>query len=78
MDYKGYVRGIDVVATQDEPVSCFALIGYDESDYIQVRALYPQLQTALQLASAKNVEVEVSYVEQDNQRIVERVRFMDN
>ena len=77
MDYRGHVNNIDVFAPDDEPIRCYAIIGQDKDDYVQVTAIYHQLQTALELASAKNVEVEVSYIERDDQKILQRVRLLD-
>ena len=63
MDYTGYVDGIDVIATKGQPVRCLAFVNRQPggSDYIQVETEEHRLQTALELASSRKVEAEVSF-----------------
>ena len=78
MDYTGTVSGIDVIATKGKPVRCLAFISKKGgSDYVQVVTKLHQLQTALELASSKAVEVEVAFDEKGGQRILRRVRLLD-
>ena len=78
MDYTGYVDGIDVIATQ-APIRCLAFVNKKpgSADYIQVETGEHRLQTALELASSKNVEVEVTYDNIGGANVVRRVRLLD-
>ncbi|WP_216912976.1 hypothetical protein [Nocardia noduli] len=74
----GTVDGIDVHAlVSGQPVHCFAVINGPGRDPVQIVVYEPRLQTALELASAKNCEVEVTVSEDGTQTVATRVRLLD-
>jgi hypothetical protein len=77
MEFQGNVSGIDVIATLGQPVRCLAFISKQPNEEIQVTAYNHQLQTALELASAQAIRVEVSYNEKDGEKTLTRVRLLD-
>lgn len=76
-NYTGTVNGIDAQATPGAEPRCQAFINKGETDYIQVTTGYPNLQSALELASVKGVEVEVTYDDSTPENILTRVRVLD-
>ncbi len=85
-NYNGTVNGIDVqevVALTAVPegnqkvVKCYAFINKSDQNYIQVATKEHRLQTALELASSKKVEVEVEYNEEGGEKILTRVQLLD-
>jgi len=79
MNYTGYVDGIDVIATSGQPLRCLAFITRQPggTDSIQVETEAHALQTALELACSKGVEVEVDYDETGGPNVLRRVRLLD-
>jgi hypothetical protein len=75
--YSGTVNGIDVHAFVGQPIRCFAFINQTPEDYIQVITYESRVQSALELASSKNSEVEVSYEDDGVYKIALRVRQLD-
>ncbi len=75
--YIGKVNGIDVQATPGLPTRCQAFINVDILNYIQVTTTYHSLQTALELACIKEVEVEVYYDDSTPENTLTRVRVLD-
>lgn len=76
--YQGTVNGIDVIATPGQEVRCLAFINKQpDSDYIQVTTSEHRLQTALESASGRSVEVKVSFSEKGNEKRLTRVRVLD-
>lgn len=74
----GTVDGIDVHAlTPGQPVRCFAVLNSPDRDPVQIVVYEPRLQSALELASAKNFEVEVTVSEDGTQSVATRVRLLD-
>jgi hypothetical protein len=74
---EGTVSGIDVIATPGKPVRFFAFVKPNVGEEIQVTAELHQLQTALELASSKQVEVEVTFEKSGPENKLNRVRLMD-
>jgi hypothetical protein len=75
--YRGTVDGIDVHAFGGQPVRCFAFVNQTENDYIQIVTYEARVQSALELASSKKCEVEVSYEDDGTYKIGFRVRLLD-
>lgn len=75
-EFQGTVSGIDVIATPAQPTRCFAFVG-ELSNEIQVITENHALQTALELACAKEVTIEVSFLEQETHKELTRVRLLD-
>lgn len=73
----GMVSGIDVIATPGQPIRCLAFVSKQPNIEVQVTARAHELQTALELACAKRVPVEVSYLEQDQEKTLTRVHLLD-
>lgn len=76
-DFRGTVDGIDIHAFSGQPVRCFAFVNQDGHDTIQVITDDTRLQSALELASSKKCEVEVSFEEDGTHKILRRVRLLD-
>lgn len=77
MDFRGTVNGIDVIAPPGQTPYCLAFVNRSPTDCIQVVTSQPQLQSALELASYKNCEVEITYVDSGIQYELTRVRLLD-
>lgn len=75
--FEGTVSGIDVIATPGQPVRCLAFVSRSANDEIQVTTDLHQLQTALELASAKKAKVEVSFDGSGPEKNLTRVRLLD-
>lgn len=75
--YQGKVNGIDAQATQGYEPRCQAFINKDNQNYIQVTTGLHSLQMALELACLKDVEVEVSYEDNNGEKTLTRVRILD-
>lgn len=75
--YRGTVSGIDVMALGGQPVKCFAFITQAPTLEIQVVTYESRLQAALELASAKKVEVEVKFIDDGVLKSLTRVRLLD-
>ena len=75
-EFQGTVSGIDVIATTGQPTRCFAFVG-EQSNEIQVITENHALQTALELACAKEVTIEISFVEQKPHKKLTRVRLLN-
>jgi hypothetical protein len=75
-DYQGLVSGIDVIQHADR-TQCFAFINRpnQEGEYIQVSTINHHLQTALETASLKNVEITDDDLLGTNE--LTRVRILD-
>jgi hypothetical protein len=69
--------GIDVHAFEGQPVRCFAILNSPGEDPFQIVAYEPRLQSALELASAKNCEAEVSFKDDGTFKVAIRVRLLD-
>jgi hypothetical protein len=76
-EFEGTVSGIDVITMPSPRVRCLAFVSHGVSDEIQVTTNVHELQTALELASATKVRVEVSYVEDPSEKRLVRVRLLD-
>jgi hypothetical protein len=76
-DFQGKVNDIDVIATPGQPLRCLAFITKAPQNEIQVTTGLHPLQTALELAAAKNVLVEVSYEENGPENNLTRVHLLD-
>ena len=76
MNYQGRVNGIDAQATPGLKPRCQAYIVNDRSQ-IQVSTSHYNLQSALECASKKGVEVEVTYDDSTPENILARVRLLD-
>ena len=76
-NFDGKVSGIDVIVTPGQPVRCVAYVTQTPKNEIQVTTELHALQTALELASSKEVRVEVSYDEQGPEKKLSRVRVLD-
>jgi len=89
--FHGFVNGIDVGGTpwhfsgSSEPkfiglIKCWAFISRDKpggKPEIHVVTTEPRLQTALELAAAKGVQVIVDYYEVKGENRISRVRLLD-
>ena len=75
-NYKGTVNGIDVHLNAGIPSKCFAFIKSNNGQYVQVVTFSRSLQTVLELACSKNLEVEVTY-DDAIEKILTRVRILD-
>ena len=75
--FLGTVDGIDVHALEGQPVRCFAILNSPGRDPFQIVAYEPRLQSALELASAKKCEVEVSFKDDGTLKVAIRVRLLD-
>jgi hypothetical protein len=79
LDFQGKVSGVDVIATPSLPIRCLAFVtAGGGTNEIQVTALEARLQSALELASAKDVEVEVTYDNSNPANELTRVRLLDH
>lgn len=76
-DFQGTVSGIDVIATPGQALRCLAFVSRNVSDEIQVTTDVHALQTALELAAAKRIRIEVSYEADGLQKRLTRVRLLD-
>ncbi len=76
-NYTGRVNGIDAQVTSGLAPRCQAFINVDDQNYIQVTATSHTLQTALELACCKNLEVEVTYDDSTTENSLARVRLLD-
>lgn len=74
--FSGPVSGIDVIATPGLKLRCLATIGRPAKE-MQVQTEEHALQTALELASCKKVDVEVSYEASGPTKTLLRVRLLD-
>lgn len=74
--FSGRVSGIDVIATPGLELRCLAIIG-EPPDERQVETKQHALQTALELASSKGCEVEVSYEKAGASKSLARVKLLD-
>lgn len=77
MNYTGKVNGIDSQAIQGQPQRCQAFVNKSNDKYIQVTTYSHSLQTTLETACLLNVEVEVTYNENNSENIIERIRLLD-
>lgn len=74
---QGTVDGIDVHAIGGQPVRCFAFVNTAGRDSVQVVAHESRIQAALELASSKGCEAEVSYQDDGTHKVAVRVRLLD-
>jgi predicted O-methyltransferase YrrM len=77
MDYQGKVNGIDVMLDGNNEYLCFAFINHDATNYIQVTTRHPYLQSALELASSKDADVEITCTDTNEEHVLTRVRLLD-
>ena len=80
--FEGFVDGIDVQVARTgrrKSVTCYAFINEQlgSTNNIQVETEEHDLQTALELASSKEVAVEVDYDVIDGSNTLNRVRLLD-
>lgn len=75
--YQGKVNGVDAQATPGLEPRCQIFINKDAKNYIQVTTKLHSLQSALELACIKHVEVEVHYDDTTGENILTRVRVLD-
>lgn len=74
------MSGIDVMAAPGQKGRCLAFISPEKrggGDEIQVETENPMLQSALETASIKGVQVEVTYDENGGSKELKRVRLLD-
>jgi hypothetical protein len=74
---QGYITGIDVHDTGLEPARCFAFVDQDGNVSTQVVTYDLMVQTSLMVASLKGVMVELTFDEENEYRLVQRVRVLD-
>lgn len=75
--FEGKVDGLDVQAYQNRPVRCQAILNPPGGDPIQIEVLEQRLQSALELASAKECAAEVTCLVDEFSRVALRVRLLD-
>ena len=74
---EGRISGLDVIATSGVIPITFAFVTPDAGDEIQVRTTSLQLTIALSAATATDDRVEASYVNEDGQAVLTRLRILD-
>lgn len=77
INYIGRVNGIDAQLDEKMQTVCYAFINMDRDNYLQVTTKSNSLQSALELACLKDVEVEVTFDETGNTNQLTRVRILD-
>lgn len=75
--FGGKVDGIDVQAFDGLPVRCQAILNPPGGEPVQIDVLEPRLQSALELASAKQCLTEVTCLVDGSSAVAVRVRLLD-
>lgn len=76
-NYRGRVNGIDAQATKGLEPRCQAFINKENKTYIQVTTKHQSLQSALELACLKDLEVVVTFEDIDVEKTLTRVQIID-